>query len=462
MINIKTDEIKNEIARRNLLEFIKLIDERFTNVNWHHILICEVVQSFLKSNKKKLAVFIPPQHSKTTIIGENLPAWLFGQNPNLSIVGASYSHNLAKKTNRLIQRKIDTKNYSDIFPSVKLNGKNVVSSSKGSYLRNAEQFEIVNYRGSYKSVGVGGGLTGNPADIIIIDDVVKGSVDASSPTTQARNWDWAKEVVETRMHNDSKLILIMTRWDVNDLAGLYLKIEPEEWEVLTLPAIKEQETLHPADKRVVGEALWEFKHSAEKILKMKKTKPKTFQSLYQQNPKPSSDLLIFGNYSIASEMPNNTTKVIGIDFGFSNSKLGVILMEVDDRKKKLYVQELIYKSGVTNEELAVLLKNTNLPLYCDGAEPKSIQDLRNKGYKALSVTKFPNSVLTMISLVQEYELIIIEGSNNLKWECDRYQWKTDAEGNPINQEIDKDNHLTKAIMYALWGSIKQKSNIRSR
>lgn len=459
---INNNEIHLEKARRSLLEFIKLADERFVDVNWHHILICEVVQNFLKSNKKKLAVFIPPQHSKTTIIGENLPAWLFGQDPNLSIVGASYSHNLAKKSNRLIQRKMDTEMYRKIFPKVSLNGKNVVTSSKGSYLRNAEQFEIVNFRGSYKSVGVGGGLTGNPADIVIIDDVVKGSVDASSPTTQSRNWDWAKDVVETRMHNDSKLILIMTRWDVNDLAGIYLKLEPEEWEVLTLPAIKESETLHPLDKRKEGEALWGYKHSAEKILKVKKTKPKTYQSLYQQNPKPSEDLLIFGKYTIEKAFPNNTTKVIGVDFGFSNSKLGVISLEVDNRNKKLYVKELIYKSGITNDELALLLSNTSAPLYCDGAEPKSIQDLRNKGLKAISVTKFPNSVLTMILFVQEYELVIIEGSDNLKWECDRYQWKTDAEGNPINQEIDKDNHLTKALMYALWGSQKQTNNIRTR
>lgn len=459
---VPKEEIQYEIARRSLLEFIKLVDDRFVDVNWHHELICNVVQDFIKGNKKKLAVFIPPQHSKTTIIGENLPAWLFGQNPNLSIVGASYSYNLAKKSNRLIQRKMDTEIYKKIFPLVSLNGKKSLSSFKRSYLRNAEQFEIVNYKGSYKSVGVGGGLTGNPADIVIIDDVVKGSVDASSPTTQARNWDWAKDVVETRMHNNSKLILIMTRWDINDLAGMYLKLEPEEWEVLTLPAIKEKETLHPLDKRKEGEALWEFKHSAEKILKVKKTKPKTFQSLYQQNPKPSEDLLIFGKYSFSKDFPNNTTRVIGIDFGFSNSKLGVVEMEVDNRNKKIYVKELVYKSGITNDELVILLKNTKLPLYCDGAEPKSIQDLKNKGLKAISVSKFPNSILTMILFVQEYELVIIEGSNNLKWECDRYQWKTDAEGNPINQEIDKDNHLTKALMYALWGSQKQKNIIKTR
>lgn len=465
---IELVDLINEKARRNLLEFIKLTDDRFINVNWHHELICKCVQDFLNQNiKKKLAVFIPPQHSKTTIIGEALPCWLLGKNPNLNIVGASYSHNLAKKTNRLIQRKIDSKAYNDIFPKTTLNRSNIVTSSKGAFLRNAEQFEIVDFNGSYKAVGVGGGLTGNPADLIIIDDVVKDSVSASSTTIQARNWDWAKEVAETRMHNDSKMILIMTRWDINDLAGMYLRIEPEEWVVLILPAIKEDNN-NPLDPRKIGESLWSWKHNAEKILKVKKSKPKTYQSLYQQNPKPSEDLLIINNHKLIDQLPNNNQRYIGIDFGFSNSQLGVVEIEIDNKRKVISCNELIYETGITNSVLKKKLHNlgiTNEFIYCDSAEPKSIMDLRTfddtkiNFRNVIGVKKFPNSVLTQILFLQEYELQVTNRSTNLIYECNNWGWKTDAEGKPTNTELDKYNHLTKAIMYALYASQKQQNKI---
>ena len=138
-----------------------------------------------------------------------------GKNPNLKIVGSSYSADLAEQFSRAIQRTIDTKEYQAIFPNTYLNGSNVRTDVKG-YLRNVDIFEIVNHKGFYKAVGVGGSLTGTPVDIAIIDDPVKDASEANSTTYRQRVWDWYNTVLTTRLHNDSKQLFIMTRWHEDD------------------------------------------------------------------------------------------------------------------------------------------------------------------------------------------------------------------------------------------------------
>ena len=89
-------------------------------------------------------------------------------NPDLKIVGCSYSSDLAQQFSRSIQRTIDSKEYQAIFPETYLNGSNIRTDSRG-YLRNVDLFEMVGHRGFYKAVGVGGSLTGTPVDIAIIE-----------------------------------------------------------------------------------------------------------------------------------------------------------------------------------------------------------------------------------------------------------------------------------------------------
>ncbi len=114
-------------------------------------------------------VFMPPRHGKSEQVSRHFPAWAFGRNPDLSIIAASYASNLADRMNRDVQRIIDRKRYAEIFPGSRLFGKNIRTVATGSYLRNSEIFEIVGHEGSYRSVGVGGGITGMGADILDID-----------------------------------------------------------------------------------------------------------------------------------------------------------------------------------------------------------------------------------------------------------------------------------------------------
>lgn len=251
---------------------------------WFHILIADYCQKLLKGEVKNLMVFVPPQHGKSEIISRNFPAWALGKNPDLKIVGSSYSSDLAEQFSRSIQRTIDSKEYQDIFPDTYLNGSNIRTDTKG-FLRNVDIFETVGHRGFYKAVGVGGSLTGTPVDIAIIDDPVKDANEANSITYRQRVWDWYNTVLSTRLHNDSKQLFIMTRWHEDDLAGRILKAEPQDWTVLSIPAICEQE--HDGalySPRHIGDALWENRHSKRKLEKQKARAPREFSALYQQHP----------------------------------------------------------------------------------------------------------------------------------------------------------------------------------
>ena len=279
-VEIQRELYKRE-ARDNFPVFLNYCNPSYSR-QWFHTLIAQKCQELLEGEIKKLMLFVPPQHGKSEIISRLFPAYCFGKNPNLKIAGCSYSSDLAGQFSRSIQRVIDSDEYATLFPDTFLTGSNTRTVSKG-YLRNVDVFEPVNSSGFYKAVGVGTGLTGTPVDIAIIDDPVKDATEAFSSVYRERVWEWYVNVLLTRLHNDSKQLFVMTRWHDDDLAGRILKHESDEWEIVIFPAIKENNE-NPLDIRQIGEALWENKHSLEKLRKMEKVSPRTFSSLYQQRP----------------------------------------------------------------------------------------------------------------------------------------------------------------------------------
>lgn len=224
---------------------------------------------------------IPTHNSE--IVSRMFPAWALGRDPNTKIVGCSYSATLAEGFSRSVQRTIDSTEYQSVFPDTYLNGTEGKGTTKG-YLRNADYFEIVGHSGFYKSVGVCGGLTGTPVDIAIIDDPVKDALEANSAVYRERVWEWYNTVLLTRLHNSSKQLFIMTRWHEDDLAGRILKRQADKWKVLTIPALCEVEGDGGMSDRHIGDALWEERHSKEKLLQARENAPREFNALYQQHP----------------------------------------------------------------------------------------------------------------------------------------------------------------------------------
>lgn len=252
---------------------------------WFHTLIADKCQQLLEGTlgTDRLMIFVPPQHGKSEIVSRKFPAWALGKNPLLKIVGSSYSADLAEQFSRSIQRTIDSSEYGEVFPNTFLNNQRVTTDKKRGWVRKVDIFETVGFGGFYKAVGVGGSLTGTPADIGIIDDPVKDKEEAYSPTIRERIWNWYTDVFLTRLHNNSKQLLIMTRWHEDDLAGRLLEKEPSKWTVVRIPAIKEDDRL-AEDPREMGEALWEEMHSLDSLLEAEERSPRTFAALYQQRP----------------------------------------------------------------------------------------------------------------------------------------------------------------------------------
>lgn len=296
-------------------------------MNWHHRYICDTLDKFIAGEIKKLMLFTPPQHGKSQLVSRHLPAYMLGKNPDLKFVGASYSSDLSSSFNRDVQRIIDSEEYNQIYPNTTLNRSNMRTVAQGNWLRNSDVFEIVGHSGSYKSVGVGGSLTGNPADVLNIDDPIKDYMEAISATVRNSIWDWYVSVAETRLHNNSQVLLTMTRWHEDDLAGRLLAKEPGEWKVIILPAIKEPPSKEipddPNDPREVGEALWPSRHSLERIMSIKNKAPKIFVSLYQQRPAPEEGDIFkkawFQRFK-PQELPENITRNNQSDTAYGKEK----------------------------------------------------------------------------------------------------------------------------------------------
>lgn len=274
---------EKELGTRNLFDFTKLTMPTFQS-GWFHQKYYSKLNDFAHGRIKKLMVFVPPQHGKSEGSTRRLPAFLIGRDPNKRIAITSYSASKARKFNREIQRVIAESEYHQIFPHIKL------SNGADGYTKTFDEFEIPGYSGSIKTVGVGGPLTGEPVDILIMDDIYKDWMEAQSDTIRQSKQDWYDSVADTRLHNESQQLLVFTRWHEYDLAGYLLEKEGDQWEQIIYQALKVGPPTED-DPRKEGEALYPEKHSKEKLENTKKRNEHNFEGLYQQNPTPKAGLL---------------------------------------------------------------------------------------------------------------------------------------------------------------------------
>lgn len=236
-------------------------------------------------------VFEPPRHGKSELVSRRLPAYIYGRDPDASIIATSYGADLASRMNRDVQRIMDSPEYHEVFPGSTLNGSNVRTVASGNYLRNSDIFEIVGHEGVYKSSGVGGAITGMGMKYGIIDDPYKNRQDANSETVRKKIWEWYTSTFYTRLEDDGRVLITLTRWHEDDLAGKLLKLaqsnpHADQWTVISFPAIKEAGG-HPDDPRQEGEPLWPAKYSKNELIKIKSTIGSyEWNALYQQRPSP--------------------------------------------------------------------------------------------------------------------------------------------------------------------------------
>lgn len=277
------EELHRRYAKKTFHFFPTYINQKY-EMKWYHKLIADYCQMLYAGVIPKLMISCPPQHGKSELVSRMFPAWVLGKDPDTMIVGCSYSASLSNTFNRSIQRIISDDKYKKLFPDTFLNDERL--SKYRGYVCNNEMFQTVGYAGYYKSVGVGGSLTGTHATIAIIDDPVKDAMEANSPVARDNVWDWYTAVLSTRLSNDSKQLLVMTRWHEDDLAGRILNSpDGKNWKVINIPAVctvEDDGEYHSG--RQVGDPLWPEKHSLEQLNGEREKDPNGFNCLYQGDP----------------------------------------------------------------------------------------------------------------------------------------------------------------------------------
>lgn len=284
-------------ARGGFLYFVKHTYPAYI-VNWHHRKLAQALDKFERGEIKRLIVTYPPRMGKSEQVSRRLPAYILGRNPRRKIIAASYSAELAESMNRDVQRIIDSEAYREVFPDTLLQGGASTSAGgSGSWVRNMGLFETVGYGGTYRSVGVGGGITGQGGDRIIIDDYCKNQEEADSQVFREKLWGWYTSTLRTRCEPDAGICITATRWHEDDLIGRLLKLQAEDpnadqWVVINFPAIAEGQPTK-LDPRRPGEPLWPSRFSLADLLATKVTLgSKKWSSLYQQRPSPEKGLIV--------------------------------------------------------------------------------------------------------------------------------------------------------------------------
>lgn len=282
--------IRQELARRELLHFTNYTKADY-EAAWFHVLVCNALDKLLKGEITRLMIFEPPRHGKSELVSRRLPAMAFGLNPNEEIIACTYGADLAKRMNRDVQRIIDTPEYRDLFPNVRLSGKNIRSTSQGSYLRNSDIFEIVDYKGSYRGTGVGGAITGMGFTLGIIDDPYKNRQDADSQLVRSRTSEWYYSTFRSRAQKDARILYTATLWHEAGLAYQLLQDarrnpKNDQWVVIRLPALADGDTDPAYDPRKIGEWLWPERYGAKELEPIKNANVRNWEALYQQRPRP--------------------------------------------------------------------------------------------------------------------------------------------------------------------------------
>jgi len=392
MINVPAipiDLIDDELARRSLKEFVRVTHQGF-DFNWHHDLLCDVLQDVIEGRKKRVIISLPPRHGKTEIASKKAPAWAFGRFPNIRFLAASYSADLSQMINRDVQKIMDSSRYQRIFPATTLNGSSVRSSAEGKALRNSDIFEIVGHKGMYRSAGVGGGITGMGGDILLVDDPFKNIEEAESKTIRDAVDEWYRTTFYTRQEKDAAIIIIMTRWHEDDLVGRLLQrerspedgVEPEGWEVIEIPGIAHEDEsieLNPRDPRQRGDALWSNKYPIKKLRQIKGALgARHFSALYQQRPTvPDGSIFKRSHFKFYKELPQRLDiEILSLDCAFKDSKDSdyVCIGHMAQKGADFYLTDVVRKKlGFTETQSVVKTMSGKHP----NAFTKVVEDKAN-------------------------------------------------------------------------------------
>lgn len=207
-----------------------------------HALIGSALDAVVSGEIQRLMIFAPPQNGKSELASVRLPAYWLGRRPEDPVILSSYAASLAENKSRQARQIVEGTEFRRLFPGL--------TTRRDS--RAVDHWELDGHKGGMLAVGVGGPITGHGARLGIIDDPVENWEQAQSQTIRDKTWEWYRTTFRTRIWENGAIVLIMTRWHEDDLAGRLLAEQGDEWTVLRLPAIAETQADRDSNNERLG------------------------------------------------------------------------------------------------------------------------------------------------------------------------------------------------------------------
>lgn len=303
---IRRDLADRELSRRHLIPFVRRFMPNY-HADWVHHDIASRLERFVAQieagQSPRLILAIPPRHGKSILGSDYLPSWVLGKHPEWEVIAASHSVDLSLKFSRNIRDRLKDPQYAAVFPNTVIRGDN---AGAGEW-RTTES-------GGYRAAGVGSGILGMGAHVLIVDDPFPDAEAAYSENNREKVMDWFNTTAMTRLAPGGGALIIAQRWHDLDLTGQVVALrkalieegaDPEEiddWEVVNYPAIAEgDEYLMPDGSisvdplvtegarllRKKGDPLHEQRYNLPRLNRIKsRMPPAQWNALFQQNPVP--------------------------------------------------------------------------------------------------------------------------------------------------------------------------------
>lgn len=258
----------------------------------------------------QLIFTMPPQEGKSQRVSRNFPVWLLIRNPELRIAVVSYSDRLARRWGRAVKNDINGN------PNLGLKVRRDTSA--------ANEWQLEGHEGGMVTVGIGGGLTGRPVDVLIIDDPFEDMQQAESETFRERAKEWWRTTGSTRLSEGAIVVLIQTRWHQDDLAGWFLADNPGDWRHINIPALADHKP-EEGETDVLGRAPGDWMVSARGrtvkgwLKRARDAGARGFAAMYQGRPSPAEGGIlkrawwVFYPQPRAVQRSDGTWHAIGVD-----------------------------------------------------------------------------------------------------------------------------------------------------
>lgn len=293
-----------EQKQNNFMNFVKHVWPNFIE-GGHHKIYAEKLQAVAEGRLKRLIICMPPRHTKSEFASYLFPAWLMGRDPTKKIIQATHTAELAVGFGRKVKGLIESEEFREVFPDVKL-AADAKASGRWS----------TNKRGEYYAVGVGGALAGRGADLAIIDDPISEQM-ALSPSELDKVYEWYTSGPRQRLQPGGAIIIVMTRWSIRDLVSRVLQKQADKgadkWEVVEFPAIMPS-----------GKPLWPEYWSLDELESVKASIPMgKWNAQYMQNPTAEEGAIIkreWWNIWEKSSPPPCSYIIQSYDTAFSTSE----------------------------------------------------------------------------------------------------------------------------------------------